>query len=222
MLFNLCGAHGPASCATWSCSRTVAGHTGIGEVPGGEGIRQALERSRELVVGTAIGRYQPDLNTMPRARRAVAARTAHQVTSEAEAAVLLQPHEINLRMDNVRHRGRGGAARSAGAAPRMSRFASCSAPANSATAVRMLAYLFYIGDRARTDLPYIATRGARDDWYRAAPRGSGHARGRSSRQAEAAAARYGFRDFKLKGGVMRGEDEMQAVAAIKRSFPRRG
>jgi glucarate dehydratase len=34
------------------------------------------------------------------------------------------------------------------------------------------------------------------------------------RLAEAAQARYGFEDFKLKGGVLRGEDEMEAVVAL--------
>jgi glucarate dehydratase len=30
--------------------------------------------------------------------------------------------------------------------------------------------------------------------------------------------RYGFADYKLKGGVMTGEDEMQAVLALKKRF----
>lgn len=82
--------------------------------------------------------------------------------------------------------------------------------------VPMLAYLFYIGDRTRTDLPYLASTG--DDWY--------HLRHQEAvtpeaivRLAEAAAARYGFNDFKLKGGVMRGSEEMQAIAGIKARFP---
>jgi len=39
------------------------------------------------------------------------------------------------------------------------------------------------------------------------------------RQAEAAHARYGFNDFKLKGGVLAGEQEVEAVAALARRFP---
>src|SRR5471032_3337994 len=39
------------------------------------------------------------------------------------------------------------------------------------------------------------------------------------RLAEAARARYGFNDFKLKGGVRRGEDEMAAVTALAARFP---
>jgi len=84
--------------------------------------------------------------------------------------------------------------------------------------VPMLAYLFYIGERQRTDLPYLAGQGAADDWY--------HLRHQAAltpaaiaRLAEAAHARYGFSDFKLKGGVMRGEEEMAAIRAIKARFP---
>jgi len=39
------------------------------------------------------------------------------------------------------------------------------------------------------------------------------------RLAEAAHDRYGFADFKLKGGVLRGEDEIAAVAALAQRFP---
>ncbi len=39
------------------------------------------------------------------------------------------------------------------------------------------------------------------------------------RLADAAVERYGFADFKLKGGVFRGETEIETAAAIKRRFP---
>jgi glucarate dehydratase len=39
------------------------------------------------------------------------------------------------------------------------------------------------------------------------------------RLAEAAQERYGFQDFKLKGGVLRGEEEVEAVTALHERFP---
>ena len=61
--------------------------------------------------------------------------------------------------------------------------------------------------------------GAKDEWLRLR-----HEEALSTeavvRLAEAAHARYGFNDFKLKGGVLRGEEEMEAVTAIARRFPR--
>jgi glucarate dehydratase len=39
------------------------------------------------------------------------------------------------------------------------------------------------------------------------------------RLAEAAQARYGFQDFKLKGGVLSGDEEVETVTALHRRFP---
>src|SRR6185369_16931399 len=75
MLFNLCGAHGPFFTRNIVLLTDSAGHTGVGEVPGGEGIRQALEQRRELVVGRPIGLYNGILNAI---RRSFASgRSAH-------------------------------------------------------------------------------------------------------------------------------------------------
>src|SRR5206468_6779544 len=73
-------------------------------------------------------------------------------------------------------------------------------------AVEMLGYLFFIGDRKKTNLPYASDPDAADAWSRVR-----HEEALTPdaivRQAEAAQARYGFNDFKLKGGVLRGEAE---------------
>ena len=41
------------------------------------------------------------------------------------------------------------------------------------------------------------------------------------RLAEAARERYGFNDFKLKGGVLRAEEEIEAIDALHERFPKR-
>ena len=222
MLLNLCGAHAPFFTRNLVLLHDSAGRTGIGEVPGGEGIRRALERMVPLVVDQPVGACNAIL---ARLRTALAGggaaahqATVHQVTSDAEAAVLRQPHEINLRMDNVltaveaalldllgQHLGLPVAALLGNGLQR--------------EAVPMLAYLFYIGDRTKTDLPYLDGAGQPGhDWY--------HLRHQAAmdpqalvRSAEAAADRYGFQDFKLKGGVFDGADEMQAIANLKARFP---
>src|SRR5690606_12287234 len=57
--------------------------------------------------------------------------------------------------------------------------------------IPMLGYLFYIGDRSRTDLPYHDGSGAQDDWTRLR-----HQEAMTAdaivRLAEAAHERYGF------------------------------
>jgi glucarate dehydratase len=75
-----------------------------------------------------------------------------------------------------------------------------------------------VGDADRTDLEYVREPGSPVEWYRVR-----HEEALSPeaivRQAEAAYARYGFRDFKLKGGVLEGAEEVAAVRALKRRFP---
>src|SRR3546814_17106996 len=84
----------------------------------------------------------------------------------------------------------------------------------------MLGYLFYVGDRRKTDLPYRSEPDAADDWSRLR-----HEVALTPeavvRLAEAAQARYGFQDFTLKGGVLRGGEEVEPIRARKRRFQQR-
>jgi len=221
MLLNLAGAHGPFFTRNIVVLKDSAGRTGVGEVPGSEAIRQTLERARPLVVGSQIGHYNAVLNSIRHmlTGSGTAARqgTVHQVTSEAEAAILRQPHEINLRTDNV------VTAVEAALLDLLGQFlgvpvAALLGSGQQRSSVRMLAYLFYIGDRARTDLPYHSDQSAKDYWLRLRDEAALTPEA-VVRLAEAAVARYGFSDFKLKGGVMHGEAEMEAVTAIKKRFP---
>jgi glucarate dehydratase len=84
--------------------------------------------------------------------------------------------------------------------------------------VKMLGYLFFVGDRNKTDLPYRAEPDAKVDWFRLR-----HEEALTTaavlRLAAAAHAHYGFEDFKLKGGVLRGEQEIETVTELKQRFP---
>ena len=205
MLLNLSGAHGPFFTRNIVILTDSAGHTGVSEVPGGEKIRQTLEDAQALLIGRPIGDWQAMLNA---ARRAFADRDAggrglqtfdlrvaiHAVTAlEAALLDLLGQH---LEVPVAALLGEG----------------------QQRDAVEMLGYLFFIGDRGQTDLPYRREAGADNDWFRLRndPAMSAEA---VVRLAEAAHARYGFNDFKLKGGVLRGEDEIEAVTALHERFP---
>ena len=221
MLLNLCGAHAPFFTRNLVILKDNAGRAGVGEVPGGEGIRQALERVIPLVVGQSTGRTNGVLNNVRRALagggNAAHQAAVHQVTSASEAAVLRQPHEINLRMDNVI------TAVEAALLDLLGQFlevpvAELLGAGQQRDSAPMLAYLFYVGDRRKTDLPYLDGANATDDWLRLRHEAA-MTPDAIARLAEAATARYGFADFKLKGGVMHGADEMEAIAAIKARFP---
>ena len=220
MLLNLCGAHGPYFTRNIVVLRDNAGNTGVGEVPGGEGIRRTLERAIPLVVGTPIGAYTATLNairaSLPGAK-SPKQTIVHQVTSESEARVLRQPHEINLRTDNVITAVEAALLDLLGQHLGVP-VCALLGEGQQRDAVKMLAYLFYVGDRTKTDLPYPEPIGGANAWTRLRVEAA-LTPDAIVRQAEAATERYGFNDYKLKGAVMTGVDEMQAVLALKKRFP---
>ena len=220
MLLNLAGAHGPLFMRNLVVLKDSAGRTGVGEVPGSEAIRRTLERARPLVIGTHLGDYNTVLGSIRHmltgAGQTAHQPTVHQVTSAAEAAILRQPHEINLRTDNVLTAVEAALLDLLGQLLGVP-VAALLGPGQQRQSVRMLAYLFYIGDRRRTDLPYHSDPQAKDGWLRVRDEAA-LTPDAVVRLAEAAVDRYGFSDFKLKGGVMRGEEEMETVAAIKRRY----
>jgi len=206
MLMNLSGAHGPFFTRNVVILKDSAGHTGVGEVPGGEKIRQTLEDARELVVGKPLGQYNAMLNEMRRrfADRDAGGRgqqtfdlrtTIHAVTAVESALLDLLGQHLGLPVADLLGEGR------------------------QRDRVEMLGYLFFIGDRTRTDLSYRSESDAKDAWARLRNEKAMTPEA-VVRLAEAAHARYGFNDFKLKGGVLRGEEEVEAIKAIKARFPR--
>jgi len=206
MLMNLSGAHAPFFTRNVVILEDDAGHRGVGEVPGGEKIRATLEESRELVVGKGIGAHASvmaemrrrfgDRDAGGRGQQTFDLRTTIHAVTAVEAALLdLLGQHLGLAVADLLGEGR------------------------QRDRVEMLGYLFFIGDRKRTGLAYRSEPQAKDDWSRLRHE---EAMTPSSvvRLAQAAHARYGFNDFKLKGGVLRGEDEVEAVRAIAARFPK--
>ncbi len=209
MLLNLSGAHAPFFTRNLVIATDSAGHVGVGEVPGGEKIRQTLEDARPLIEGQPIGQLQAILSAM-RARfadRDTGGRglqtfdlrtTIHAVTAVESALLDLQGQHLGVPVAALLGEGQ------------------------QRDAVQMLGYLFFVGDRTKTDLPYAdpAQEPEESDGWRRVRHAKALTPEAIVRQAEAAHARYGFQDFKLKGGVLRGEDEVLAVRALHERFPK--
>jgi glucarate dehydratase len=205
MLLNLSGAHGPFFTRNVVIMRDSAGNTGLGEVPGGERIRQTLEEARPLVVGRASSEREAVLESVRerfgerdsggRGVQTFDLRTAIHAETAIECALF----DLLGQFQGV------PVAELLGAGPRR-------------TSVEMLGYLFYVGDRRRTDLPYRGGDGGGDDWLHLRDE-EALTTGAIVRQAEAVHARYGFTCFKLKGGVLAGEKEMEAISALAARFP---
>jgi len=205
MLLNISGAHAPFFTRNLLILTDSDGRTGVGEVPGGEPIRQTLDDAAPLVVGATLGDVQRVLGAV---RAAFAGRdaggrglqtfdlrtTIHAVTAIECAFLDLLGQHLDVPLCALLGEGQQRAA------------------------VPMLGYLFYIGDRTRSDLAYDSAPDAADAWLRLRHETTLTPEAVVA-QAEAAQARYGFRDFKLKGGVLAGEQEVEAVRALKARFP---
>lgn len=205
MLLNLSGAHGPYFIRNLVLLEDNAGHTGVGEVPGGEAIRTVLEESRSLVVGTHIGDRErvlksmgqrfADLDAGGRGVQTYDQRVAIHAMTAIESALLdLLGKHLDLPV------------------------AALLGDGQQRSRVDVLGYLFFVGDRKRTPLPYRIEADSPEAWLRL--------RNEETltipcllRLAEAAEQRYGFRDFKLKGGVLSGDFELEAAVALAERFP---
>ncbi|MGG0383991.1 glucarate dehydratase [Priestia filamentosa] len=205
MLLNLSGAHSPFFTRNIVILKDSAGNTGVGEVPGGEKIRKTLEDAKSLVIGERIGRYNAILNNVREkfANRDAAGRgfqtfdlrvTIHAVTALEAALLDLVGKFLGVPVAALLGEGQ------------------------QRESVEMLGYLFYVGDRKKTDLAYRSEEDQKNDWFRLR-----HEEALTPeaivRLAEASYEQYGFNDFKLKGGVLAGEEEIEAVTALSKRFP---
>ena len=205
MLLNLSGAHAPFFTRNLLILTDSSGRVGVGEVPGGEAIRKTLEDARDLVVGQPIGHH---LGVLQQVQRAFSDRdsggrglqtfdlrtTVHAVTAIESALLDLMGQFLGVPVAALLGEGQ------------------------QRDRVEMLGYLFFVGDARQTDLPYAKEPQADCDWYRLR-----HEEATTPEQvvrlAQAAHQRYGFNDFKLKGGVFSGEMEVETIRALHECFP---
>jgi glucarate dehydratase len=205
MLMNLSGAHGPFFTRNLLILTDSDGRSGVGEVPGGEKILATLEDAAPLVVGHSVGNVQAVLRSVQaqfadrdaggRGQQTFDLRTTIHATTAIESALLdLLGQHLGVPLAALLGEGQ------------------------QRDSVEMLGYLFYVGDKKKTGLPYREEPDADSAWLRVR-----HDEAMTPqaivRQAEAARERYGFNDFKLKGGVLRGEDEVEAIVALHERFP---
>ena len=141
MLLNLSGAHAPFFTRNLVVLTDSDGNTGVGEVPGGEPIRRTLDDARPLVVGSSIGGYHAVLAAL---RAAFADRDSggrgaqtfdlrvmvHAVTAVESALLDLLGQHLEVPV------------------------AALLGDGQQRTRVQALGYLFFVGDRTKTDLAY--------------------------------------------------------------------
>ncbi len=205
MLLNLSGAHGPFFTRNLVLLTDSAGNVGLGEVPGGEKIRRVLQEARGLVERQSIAAYRAVLKEIRQnfANEDAGGRglqtfdqrtTIHAMTAIESAMLDLLGQFLGLPVSELLGEGR------------------------QRSSVDVLGYLFFIGDRRKCDFSYRSEPEENDDWLRLR-NDEAVTTEAVLRLAAAAQARYGFRDFKLKGGVFEGAREMDTVVALAERFP---
>lgn len=205
MLLNLSGAHGPFFTRNIVILKDNNGNTGVGEVPGGEKILNTLKDVKSLVENSKIGMYNDTLKkiekkyehdeTDERGDQTFDQRTTIHVITAVESALLdLLGKNLGVSVSELLGKGR------------------------QRNSVDVLGYLFYVGDKDKTDLPYDKDNTSEKEWFRVR-----HEEATTPEQivrlAEAAYAEYEFKDFMLKGGVFDSKEEMKTIVALKERFP---
>ncbi|MGM0982117.1 MAG: enolase C-terminal domain-like protein [Pseudomonadota bacterium] len=205
-LLNLSGGHAPWFIRCVLILEDDAGNQGVGEIPSSDGILKGLEQCRSLVEGSRVNDVKQTLNQArqvlarngreERGRQTFDLRVAVHVITAIESA-LFDLFGQALQMPVADLLGQYGRQRDE---------------------VEALGYLFLLGDPGKTDLPYPRATDPQDAWdevrYQEALTPEAVAN-----LAKAAYDRYGFKDFKLKGGVLRGEEEADCIRALHEAFP---
>ncbi len=204
MLMNIGGAHGAYFTRNIVIIKDNAGHTGVGEAPGGSVIYNTLVEAIPQVEGQSIAILNRLVNNLHQGNLNVDYDTfgkgAWTFELRVNAVAALESALLDL----------------------MGQFlkvpvAELLGPGKQRDEVTVLGYLFYIGDSQKTDLPYLAPETGKHDWYRLR-----HQKAMDTASvielAAAAKDRYGFKDFKMKGGVLAGETEIETVTALAKTF----
>lgn len=211
MLMTLSGAHAPWFTRNLVVLKDNAGHTGIGEIHGGDYTCEALEACIPLVVGQQVGRYRNILDNIHKnTRRAKEddgmgiqtldiSKLKFVVKAEwaIECALLdLLGQALGLKMCEMLGDGQ------------------------QRDKVETLGYLFYVSDKkkAMPELPYIEESNRENAWFRFR-REEIVSHERVVEEAQILEEKYGFKNFKLKGGVFEGAYEMDTIRALKKAFP---
>lgn len=209
MEMTLSGAHAPLFTRNLVILSDNAGHTGIGEIHGGEYTRECLESYIPLVVGQEIGKYRSILGTIHRGGKKAEGDDGEGIQTldisklkfvvraewALECALLdLFGQYLGVPMCELLSEGK------------------------QRDRVEMLGYLFYVSDKNRTDLPYLDESDSSDPWFRYR-RGEILTHEAVVEEAQILHDKYGFRNFKLKGGVWKGSYEMDTCRALKKAFP---
>lgn len=211
MLMTLSGAHAPVFTRNIVILTDSSGHEGIGEIHGGDYALSFLRCLIPLVEGREIGSYRhilqdihkiydktrkgsDDLQTLDISKLKFVVKTEWAL----ECALLdLFGQFLGLPMAELLGEGK------------------------QRDEVEILGYLFYISDKRKAKgapLEYIDESSSSDPWFRFR-RTVALSPEAIVEEAGLVKEKYGVSNFKLKGGVLSGDEEVKALKALRKAFP---
>ncbi len=213
MLMTLSGAHAPFFTRNLVILTDSAGHTGIGEIHGGDYTYAALKSCIPLVVGRETGAYRSVLNSIHRA-------AAGAPKAEGDDGEGIQSLDISKLKFVVRSEW----AIECALLDLLGQYLELPVcellgEGKQRDKIETLGYLFYVSDKDKAGpLPYPDESSSTEPWF-AMRRREMLTTDKIVEQALALQDKYGFRNFKLKGGVWEGQKEMDTIRALKKQFP---
>ena len=209
-LLTLSGCHSPYFTRNVVVLEDETGNKGIGEIHGGEAITEMLESYKPMVIGAEIADY----------RKVITEIRAKGQKAKGDTGEGLQ----GLNISNLKFVVQAEAAVECAMLDLLGKFLNKPIAALLGDGgiqrreVPFLGYLFYTADPKKIDMPYLIETDCKDSWEKIRRKETLTPEG-IVEQAKALYERYGFKDFKLKGGVLKGEEEMKAVEALHKTFP---
>lgn len=209
MLMTLSGAHAPCFTRNIVILKDSAGHTGIGEIHGGDFTCESLNAVRPLVEGQPVACYRQVLQQIHKLTRPGGEGDLQTLDIAKLKFVVKSEWAIECAMLDL-----------------MGQFAGvpmCQllGEGKQRSEVEVLGYLFYVSDKRKytgPGIPYLDESESSDPWFRLR-RQEILTPGRLAEEAQAVHEKYGVTNFKLKGGVLAGEEEMEGLRALKKLYP---
>ena len=211
MLMTLSGAHAPCFTRNLVILTDSAGHTGLGEIHGGDYTRDCLNAVQPLVEGRPVSEYRQALQAIHKLSRPGAGEGGDIQTLDISKLKFVVKSEwaIECAMLDLLGQHLG--------VP----MCQLLGEGQQRKEVEVLGYLFYVSNKNKVpagQTQYLDECGSSDPWFRLR-REEILTPERIVEEAQALHEKYGFENFKLKGGVLAGESEMETLRALKKCFP---
>lgn len=208
-LMTLSGCHAPYFTRNIVVLTDENGNLGIGEIHGGEHITEQLNSYKKYVIGEPVSEYRKVLTNIRKSR--------HKHSNDDGEGLQ------RLNISNLKFVVQSEAAIECAMLDLLGKFlelpicALLGEGGKQRDEVEFLGYLFYVADSNKIGLPY--EKGDGTNTWQSIRRTEMMTPESIVKQAKAIKEKYGFTNFKLKGGVFSGEEEMKAIDALKEAFP---